>query len=293
MVGSKDWHTHILCAGQPASLCLYSIFNETKQTCTLLVTSWPGLVLHVAHITIHVTKIIKVKESLVQIVRFNVNLTQWGWWCLTRQNLVKCFLHWQSEAKQGGSQRDSQECVETDRERSVLFVQVCVRVCELHPPRLWVTWRDRNVVPVKAFFKVRKQAGTSNKQKIFSAASSALFSFYCWAPLPGFFNAVSVDLFPTSLKHLTAFTDTNRWRCLWVQNNAVLAGNVVMSTLIGHIKEVDNFPSLSCSTVVELVLGWKSRSSLLTTQVSKSHAKCQLMLCNLQKQGRVLCDFRW
>lgn len=164
---------------------------------------------------INVAKIIKVKESLVQIVHFNVKLSSHteddgAWLSKTRLlkkrqrrssttkvcSFVKRSLHWQSEAKQGGSQRDSQECVETDRERSVLFVQVCVRVCELHPPRLWVTWRDRNVVPVKAFFKVRKQAGTSNKQKIFSAASSALFSFYRWAPIPDFFNTVSVDLFP-------------------------------------------------------------------------------------------------
>lgn len=71
-------------------------------------------------------------------------------------SFVKCYLQWQSEAKQGGSGNDSQECVETDWERSVLFVQVCVCVCELHPPRLWATWRDWNVVPVKAFFKSQK-----------------------------------------------------------------------------------------------------------------------------------------
>lgn len=66
-----------------------------------------------------------------------------------------------------------------------------------------------------------------------------------------------------------------------MQNKAVLAGNVVMSSLIGHIKEVNDFPGLSCSTVVELVLGWnKSRSSLLTTELGKSQAKCELKLCN-------------
>lgn len=179
--------------------------------CTLkLVTSWPGLVLAIAHTMIYVAEVIVVEGGQHLIVFWCTTIL-----CLIQQSMaakkametlkhyqspvrsfLKCSLHWQSEAEQGGSRRDGQECVETDRERSVLFVQVCVCVCELHPPRLRVTWRDRNVVPVKAFFKVRKHTGTSNKHEIFSATDSALFSFYRRAPLPDFFNAVPVDLFP-------------------------------------------------------------------------------------------------
>lgn len=66
-----------------------------------------------------------------------------------------------------------------------------------------------------------------------------------------------------------------------------------MNALIRRIKEVSEFPDLSGSTLVELELGWSnSRCSPLTTQQGKPHAKWELMLCNLQKQDRVLCDGR-
>lgn len=147
--------------------------------------------------------IITVEEDLRLSIRFNVkrcshsgNHGTWisKTWFLKKQwrckspvrSFVKCNWQWQSEAEQGGSWRHGQECVETDWERSVLFVQVCVCVCELHPPRLWATemWFQ-----LKPFLKVRKHAGTSSKQEIFSASSSALFSFCHQAPLPNFSKA--------------------------------------------------------------------------------------------------------
>ncbi len=73
----------------------------------------------------------------------------------------------------------------TDRERSVLFVQVCIYICvcvsasSTLPAREWL-W-DWNVVPVREFLKSEthwhfKQTGD------ISVASSALFSFYYQAP---------------------------------------------------------------------------------------------------------------
>lgn len=114
-------------------------------------------------------------------------------------SFMKCYLQWQSEAEQGGSWRDGQECVETDWERSVLFVQVCVCVCELHPPVCERLEETEMWFQLRPFLKVRKHAGTSNKQEIFSAANSALFSFYCQTPLSDFSKA------PTSFAAFSSF----------------------------------------------------------------------------------------
>lgn len=73
----------------------------------------------------------------------------------------------------------------TDRERSVLFAQVCVCVSASStlPAREWL-W-DWNVVPVRAFLKSETHWHFKRTGDI-SVANSALFSFYYWAPLPDF-----------------------------------------------------------------------------------------------------------
>lgn len=83
----------------------------------------------------------------------------------------------------------------TDRERSVLFVQVCmcVSASSTLPARQWL-W-DWNVVPVRAFLKSETHWHFKRTGDI-SVANSALFSFYYWAPLPDFPKTVSGDVFP-------------------------------------------------------------------------------------------------
>lgn len=139
-----------------------------------------------------------------------------GYWICVRNNInSKIFLFhhvFLAVAEWGGAGRvmerqPGMSRETTDRERSVLFVQVCVCVCELHPPCLSVTEMWFQLGP---FLKNQKHAGTSNKRDIF-LKPTLLCSHFTTQTFPTLLQPGDVSLHFYSISQLS--NDTDRWRC--------------------------------------------------------------------------------